>query len=63
MRTVEYVPRHRKPGPAVEEPVLQPAPRHRDDIVARVGAAVFDLDELMGCLRVPSHVRELGRLS
>lgn len=61
-----YVPRHAGDVPDVSPVEPGYVPRHcagRPTIVQRLGAAALDLDELMGCLRVPSHVRELWRLS
>lgn len=45
-----YRPKHRAPGHANTQPV-QPAGRHVDSIVTRLGAAVFDVDAFERMLR------------
>lgn len=54
-------PKHRANKLVRTEPRVQPAGRHVDSIVTRLGATVLDLEEMLGIFRVPEHIREMGR--
>lgn len=51
--------KHRKDGPAVTEPRVQPVPKHvgsyapEDRTLERLGAAVFSIEDAFGITRVP----------
>lgn len=54
-----YEPKHRKPGAPVEEPRVQPVPRHAGEYahesrtLERLGAAAFSIEDAFGITRVP----------
>ena len=62
--STDYTPRHRANKLTKTQPRVQPAGRHADTIVTRLGATVLDLEELLGIGRrdqVPEFIKAMGR--